>query len=333
MIHYFCAEPIAQNRFVTVPPSVSIVTVNYNQAEMTAALLRSIREFAPGSATVVVDNGSSEDPSSLLSVSGAAYRLVKSAHNLGFAGGNNLALPWCEGDFLFFINNDAEITEGCMEALVRRFHENPSLGIVSPLICYFQENTGTQQDIIQYAGSTRVHPLTARNRTIGEKQIDRGQFKGHLPTAYAHGAAMMIRREVLERVGPMEASFFLYYEELDWCERIRRAGYEIEICADAKVYHKESMTVGPESPLKTYYLNRNRLYFMRRNRNAWQWSVFVLFLACFTIPKRSLLYLLTGQTAHLKAFYRALAWNFLPQRPSRQTGTKPAESITHQLVL
>ena len=151
--------------------------------------------------------------------------------------------------------------------------------------------------------------VTARNRTIGEKEWDNGQFNTAQPTAYAHGAAMMVKKEVFERVGVLFEDFFLYYEELDWCERIRRAGYEIWVEPRAKIYHKESASVGAMSILKTYYINRNRIYFMRRNFGGFKLVLFFMFFTCITLPKNLLKYVLKGEFDHAKVFLKAFAWN------------------------
>ena len=291
-------------------PLVSIITVDFNGINLTVELLESIRRLSYKNVeTFVVDNASRENPQLFLSKNYPEINFIRSDKNLGFAGGNNLAVTEAQGDFLFFVNNDAEITEGCIEKLLELFENNPSLGAASPLLCYFNENPQNQADLIQYAGTTYVHPVTARNRTIGEKEINKGQYNQPLPTAYAHGAAMMIKREVIDKVGLMADDFFLYYEELDWCARIRKAGFDIMIEPRAKVYHKESVTVGAMSPLKTYYLNRNRIYFMRRNFSAADVFLFSLFLVFFTIPKNSLMYILRGQFDHLKVFLKAIWWN------------------------
>ena len=159
---------------------------------------------------------------------------------------------------------------------------------------------------------TPVYPLTGRNRIIGEGEKNAGQFSAPRPTAYAHGAAMLVSRAVLERAGPMSEDFFLYYEELDWCERIRRAGYSVWLEPRACVFHKESLTVGKLGPLKTYYLCRNRILFMRRNFRGWRLGVFFLFLLLVTIPKNALFYLWRGEKDNLDAFLQGVWWNFLP---------------------
>ena len=289
---------------------ISIITVNYNGLDLTTELLNSIRHITyPNLEIFVVDNASRDNPQQFLETHYPEVKVIRSEQNLGFAGGNNLAVQQATGEYLFFINNDAEITEGCLDKLVSTFENNTQVGMVSPLICYFNESKNAEADLIQYAGMTQVHPWTARNTTIGEKTLDKGQFSKPQQTAYGHGAAMMVSRQTIDKVGVMFEDFFLYYEELDWCERIRRAGFNIWIEPNAKIYHKESASVGAMSTLKTYYINRNRIYFMRRNFGGLSFIGFLLFLTGVTIPKNILMYLLRGQFDHAKAFAKAVFWN------------------------
>ncbi len=293
-----------------VSPLVSIITINYNQPEVTRALLISLRASQyPNAEIIVVDNASTLNPIPALQADFPEVQFIRSEKNLGFSGGNNLGILECRGEFLFFINNDTEVDPDTIGKLVASFDEIPQLGAVSPLILYHPEVVEGQKDLIQYAGTTPVTPYTARNRTIGEGERDQGQYSWPHPTAYVHGAAMMMPRKVVAEAGLMPEFFFLYYEELDWSERIRGVGYEIYVEPRARIFHKESVSVGKMSTLKTYYLNRNRILFMRRNRSAVQQFAFGLFLLLFTIPKNVVLFLLKGQWAHAKAFLRAVAWN------------------------
>lgn len=276
----------------------------------TVELLNSFRRFPyPNTETFVVDNASEENPEKYLQNFYPEVTFIRSEKNLGFAGGNNLAVSRAGGEYLFFINNDAEITADCLEKLVLMFYQRPKLGVVSPLICYYAESDKLKGDLIQYAGMTAVNPVTARNKVIGEKTRDTGQFHTPKPTPYAHGAAMMVKREIIEKVGTMDDNFFLYYEELDWCERIRKAGYEIFVEPNARVYHKESASVGESSTLKTYYLTRNRILFMRRNFSNNHLIGFLIFLVFATIPKNLYTFFITGRFKHISAFIKAVRWN------------------------
>ncbi len=302
-----------------LPPSnaakhlkVTLITVNYNQTAVTCALLDSIRRQAfRDTEVIVVDNASRENPAAVFAQRYPEVKFIRSEQNLGFAGGNNLGVAAATGDFLFFVNNDTELTNRCILELLDLFAKNPRIGAASPLLLYFNPDPKLP-DTIQYAGMTAVHPITARNRTLGAAEADNGQFSKPTQTAYAHGAAMMLPRQVLENVGLMADDFFLYYEELDWCERIRRAGYEIWVQPQARVYHKESLSVGQLGALKTYFLTRNRIRFMRRNFPGLRWFGFCLFLFGVTVPKNLILYALRGECDNLRAFWQGVFWNFFP---------------------
>ncbi len=290
-------------------PLVSIISVNYNQPIVTGAMIESLRhQRYKNYEVIIVDNASRENPTKYLNENFPEAKVIVSDKNLGFAGGNNLGIQASNGDYLFFINNDTEVTDDLIETLLACFLKYPNLGCVSPKICYFPEKNQAK-DILQYVGTTPLNPFTGRNTTIGEHEEDNNQYTTCQPSAYAHGAAMMIPRKVVEKAGLMPETFFLYYEELDWCEQIRRSGFEIYVEPNAKIYHKESLTVGSMSTLKTYYITRNRILFMRRNRSWAERIGFYIFLVFFTIPKNALLYAVKGQWEHLNVFLKAIWWN------------------------
>lgn len=282
---------------------VSIITVNFRQAAVTCALLDSIRRENRFSEieVIVVDNGSQSDERARFENHFPGVRVIRSEENLGFAGGNNLGIREAKGAFLFFINNDTEWTDGLLENLLARFEKSPNAGIVSPKICYFEE-----KNRIQYAGFTAVNAWTGRNKAIGKNEIDRGQHDLAVPTAYAHGAAMLVRRAAIERAGEMPEDFFLYYEELDWCARIRRAGFEIWYEPATLIFHKESAAVGRQSPLKIFYQTRNRRLFMARNFSKRQYFGFLAFFFGVTVPKNTVHFLLKGERRLLGAFWRGV---------------------------
>jgi GT2 family glycosyltransferase len=289
---------------------VSIITVNYNETAVTCALLDSIRRQAYRDVEViVVDNASLKNPASIFQERYPEVKFIRSEQNLGFAGGNNLALSVARGAYLFFVNNDAELVPGCIETMVQLIENQSNVGMLSPLICYFPEDP-RQAPIVQYAGMTPVSPFTGRNSTHGEREPEQGQFSIASPTAYAHGAAMMVPKKVLEQVGPMWEGFFLYYEELDWAERIRRAGFEVWVAPQARVLHKESLTIDKMGTTKTFYLTRNRILFMRRNFGAWKLGIFYVFLMLVTLPKNSLMYVLKSDFENLRAFWKGVFSNF-----------------------
>ena len=162
------------------------------------------------------------------------------------------------------------------------------------------------KQLIQYAGYTPLSKITLRNKSIGFGEQDNGQYDTPHPTPYAHGAAMMVKREVIEQVGMMPECYFLYYEELDWSMMIRRTGYEIWYEPACTVFHKESQTTGQQSPLKTYYIIRNRLLFAQRNIDGSEKYLTYIYLICIVAVRDVLKYLCKGQINMAKAVMKGI---------------------------
>jgi GT2 family glycosyltransferase len=295
-------------------PLISIITLNYNQTEVTCEFLESTKKLKYRNFEILVcDMASTVDPTSLINAGNYPNtKLLLSPDNLGFAGGNNWGIRQAKGDYIFVVNNDTEITEDLLDKLLQPFFDDPSTGATSPKIRYF-----FQPGIIQYAGFNRMNLYTGRTTTVGDNEKDEGQYDISGPTYGAHGCAMMVSREVIEKVGMFPEKFFLYYEEWDWSARILKAGYKIWYTADALIYHKESMSVGKNSPMKVYYHTRNRILYIRRNSNVFQLSVFTLFFVFFTIPKSIVNYSLSRQYQQLKYFIKGASWNLYSSSNSK----------------
>ena len=210
----------------------------------------------------MVDNASKEDEASVIEARYPAVKVIRSNKNLGFAGGNNLGIKAAQGKYLFFINNDVILKPQTSDIrhLISRLETDDKIGAVCPKIRF-----AWGDNPIQFAGFTPLSRYTMRNQSIGFEESDRGQYETAHPTPYAHGAAMMVKREAIEKVGLMPECYFLYYEELDWSMMFSRSGYAIWYEPACTIYHKESQTTGQNSPLKTYFLTRNRLLFVKRN--------------------------------------------------------------------
>ncbi|GAB4025304.1 glycosyltransferase family 2 protein [Spirosoma gilvum] len=285
---------------------VSIITINYNQAEITRQFLESANTLTyPNYELIVVDNASAQPLDAVIdSTQYPHLRIVRSEENLGFTGGNNLGIQLAKGDFFFIVNNDTELSPAILDELLKPFAENEQVGVTCPKIRFFDA-----PQLVQYAGYNPINMFTGQTTAIGFKQKDDGQFDKPHSTYFAHGCAMMVSRNVVEKVGRFAERFFLYYEELDWSQRIRNAGYLIYYQPSASILHKESVSVGQNSPLRTYYLTRNRILFMRRHCSAFQRMVFFLFFSAFVFPKHVGTYLILGRLQHAKAFINGAFWN------------------------
>jgi len=294
-------------------PLISIIILNFNQIEVTCEFLESTKSLTyPNYEIILVDNASEENPESFVNENYPEVKVIVNEINLGFTGGNNVGMKAAEGDYFFIVNNDTEVYGNLLECLLEPFLENSKIGMVSPKIKFYQN-----PEIIQYAGFTKINPVTGRNKAVGSQEKDMGQHDIPGFTNYAHGAAMLVKREVIENVGMFPDHFFIYYEELDWSAHTKRAGYEIYYQPKASILHKESITMGKESAIKAYYHNRNRILFMRRNSNQLEFLFFLVFLSFLTIPKNIIKYLIKGQKEHLNNFMKAIMWNLKSSKYSK----------------
>ncbi|QIL41534.1 glycosyltransferase family 2 protein [Pedobacter sp. HDW13] len=298
-------------------PLTSIITVNFHQMAVTIALLQSISRsyHAANVEVILVDNGADQDQSDIFTPYFKNIQYIRSVENLGFAGGNNLGIRQAKGDYILLLNNDTEIPAGCLETMQTELEANEKIGLLSPLLLYFD-----QQDLVQYAGFTPLNYVTGRNAYIGQFERNHGQFGQSYSTAFCHGAAVMCRREDLLNAGLMDENYFLYYEELDWCEKFKRIDKEIWFTGKTHVYHKESVSVGKESPLKVYFMTRNRMLFIRKNTGWITTLLFSMYFCLIACPKAVLAYLARGRWDLAKQVLSGLWWNFTHKKHSKNLG-------------
>ena len=274
---------------------LSIITVNYNGLKDTCALIETI-PFNENMEVIVVDNASKEDEANIIQKRYPQFKTIRSERNLGFAGGNNLGIKAAKGKYLFLINNDTFFKDFNVQTLIDRLESSPYIGIVCPKIRFAWDNTP-----IQFTGYTPLSKITVRNRAIGYGEKDMSQYDTPHPTPYAHGAAMLIRRDAVDKVGLMPECYFLYYEEFDWSMMFTRAGYIIWYEPACTIYHKESQSTGKNSPLRTYYMTRNRLLLVKRNwRNIYKYLAY-FYLVGLVAARDIMIYLFKGNYNLAKA--------------------------------
>lgn len=287
-------------------PLVSIITIHFNLPQITCALLDSLQKITyPNIEIIIVDNSTKKDLCTMLEYDYPSVTLIENDSNVGFAAANNLGIQQASGKYLLLLNNDTEVESDFLESLVRLMESNEKIGAVSPKICFFNA-----PEIIQYAGSSKMNPYTVTSFSIGYLK-NKNQFQSTTKeTFFAHGAAMMISKKVWEKVGKMPEIYFLYYEELDWCEAIKNQGYQIYFVNESIVYHKQSMSIGKWSPLQVYYKTRNRILFLRRNYQGRKRLFGLLYLYCIAAPYHMLTYAFQFKFHLLAPYWSGLIWNF-----------------------
>ena len=285
-------------------PTISFITICYNGFKDTCKLIESLLDkiHSISYEIIVVDNASRENEAEKIRALYPTVITIRSDVNKGFSGGNNIGLRVAKGKYFFLINNDTYIESDNITCLIERLESRPEIGGVSPKIRF-----AFPPQNIQFAGYTPLSSITLRNEGIGFGCPDDGRFDTPHTTPYLHGAAMMVKREVIEKAGMMPEIFFLYYEELDWCTHITRVGYELWYEPRCTVFHKESQSTGQLSALRTYYLTRNRLLYAWRNLDGSRRFLSIAYQMTVAAGKNGISFLLKGHPELLTSTLKGIS--------------------------
>lgn len=202
--------------------------------------------------------------------------LIKNDKNYGFAEGNNIgmryALKALSSDYILLLNNDTVVDKEFLDELVKVAEDNPNIGILGPKIYYYNSNK------INFAGGVLFRKI-GQSFHIGLHAIDKGQFDELKEVDFITGCALLVKKEVIEKIGLLNTDYFAYFEDLDWNVKAHKRGYKIMFVPKAKIWHKASSTSGYMSPTYTYFHTRNRILFVRKN--ASKFDFIFLFLPYF----------------------------------------------------
>lgn len=247
-------------------PLISVVVLNWNGADDTLACLDSLAALTyPNFNVIVVDNGSTDDSLDKLHAYSSRYPLVllETGRNLGYAEGNNVGIRHAlahGADFVLVLNNDTTVAPDLLEQLVGAARRNPDAGVFSARVMYFDNPDKVWFDGARWNESA----LQLEWPGQGESESELGTIDHD--TDYACGAALFFRAEVARQIGLLDETFFLVWEEVDWCFRARKAGWCNKVVAAAKIWHKIGVSFGSESsPLRTYFSIRNQLLWFSRH--------------------------------------------------------------------
>jgi GT2 family glycosyltransferase len=249
---------------------LSICMLAWNGIDFTLACLASI-PAAVGRLkieTILVDNGSTDGSPDAVAKQFPGVKLVRNDMNCGFSIAVNQGVDLATGRYLLVLNNDTRIVPGSLEAVVSFMDQHPDAGIVTPQLIY--EDGRLQNSIANFPSFQEIF--------IG-KTILRLLFPGKYPsklTAFTQpvevesvvGAAMFVRKEVVDKIGGIDEGFFIFFEETDWCLRSFRAGWKAYLLPDAKLIHHQGQTVNRAHVRKRIEYTRSLFRYFRKNHPA-----------------------------------------------------------------
>ncbi len=255
---------------------IFIVILNFNGWNNTISCLKSLEKIDIPVATqieiVVIDNGSENDSVKKIKEKMPKSKLIEIKENLGFTGGNNFGIKYAIDngtDYIVILNNDTRADKDMIKNLYESIKDDDRAGSVLPKIYFekgyeFHKGRYRKEElgrVIWYTGGIMDWGnLIGKNRGVDE--VDSGQYDRREEIELATGCCFMIRSDVLKKVGMFNEKYFLYYEDSELSERIKRAGYKIIYEPSAVLWHKNAESSGGSgSDLQDYYITRNRLLF------------------------------------------------------------------------
>ncbi len=238
---------------------VAVVILNYNGKKFLHQFLPSVIQFSKDAKVVVADNGSTDGSSDFVRENFISVELIQITNNLGFCGGYNFALKQIEATYYVLLNSDVEVTENWLEPMIMLFQNDPTIAAIQPKILSFNH-----KNEFEYAGAaggmidSLGYPF-CRGRIFEKVEKDEGQYNDSLPIFWATGACHFVRSSLYHQLGGLDEDYFAHMEEIDFCWRLQRAGYQIYYEGKSTVYHVGGGTLSAASPRKTYLNFRNGL--------------------------------------------------------------------------
>lgn len=235
---------------------VSIIIVNYNTKELLKNCLKTIFEKTKELEfeVIVIDNNSSDNSCSMVEEKFPCVKLIKSKENLGFGRGNNLGIKMSKGDYLFFLNSDCEIKNNAIKILFEFMKEMADCGACGGNL-YNKNETynaalGLQYPlkdwVITHSAFKFVFPKKYKELKYYQQNFSRTKIQ---EVGFITGADLMVKKDILDKVGVFNSKFFLYFEETELQWRIKKAGYKIFFVPESKIYHLEGMSPTPKKKL------------------------------------------------------------------------------------
>ncbi|MDO8570111.1 MAG: glycosyltransferase family 2 protein [Candidatus Daviesbacteria bacterium] len=292
---------------------VALITVNYNGLKDTLEFLESLQKLDTKDLevkTIVVDNGSFDSSVPKISEKFPKIDLVQTGSNKGFTGGFNKGLEYggaWGADYFLLINNDTEIgSSDLLKSLIKTLEKNSNAGLVAPKI-YFAKGYEYQKNyeekdlgkVIWYGGGSFDWD-NVMSKHIGIDEVDSGKYDEIKETGFISGCCFLMKKEVIEKVGGFDEKLFAYFEDNDFLQRVKSAGFQLFYNGKVFIYHKVSQTAEIGSEFADYFVTRNRLTFGFKYAKT---------RTKFALLRQSLGFLITGRKMQKRG-----VWDFFLQK-------------------
>ena len=205
--------------------------------------------------------------------------VIKNEKNYGFAEGNNIGIRYSlevlNPDYILLLNNDTVVDKDFLDELVKVAKNDDSIGAVGPKIYYYNKN-----NIINFAGG-KVSLWRAETKNIGRNLADTEKFNKTKEVSFIEGSCILVKKEVIKNIGYLDHEYFCYFEDTDWCIRMKKRGFKLLYIPKAKIWHKIAASTSLLSPLRTYYWGRNSFLLLKKNASLTQYFFYLIYFFTF----------------------------------------------------
>lgn len=255
-------------------PKIHIIILNWNGWQDTIPCLHSLQNVTTPHQILLIDNGSTDDSIQQIQAAFPHTPILSTNTNLGFAGGNNLGISHAltnGADYILLLNNDTIVDPDFLTPLLAAMENNPTIAAANPKIYFLNQPSRI------WAAGGQINLWLAQAGNRGRGETDQGQFNTPGSIDFATGCCLFMRRQAIERIGPLNDAYFAYYEDADWAIRARQQGYQIQYVPESKIWHAVGSASkhttnqqGTQSPFVHYLSARNHLWFIRAYTSGWQ---------------------------------------------------------------
>jgi GT2 family glycosyltransferase len=323
-------------------PKVSIIILNWNGWEDTIECLESLFQIDYNNYTVVLVDNNSHDESIVkireysrgeipvrteftdydgmnkpITVvepqissdipANKSIVLIENNENYGFAGGNNVGINFAieslNPDYVLLLNNDTVVDKYFLRELVEVAESHDEIGFTGPKTLFYN-----RKDVIQEAGGGNVDLKHCKVQEIGINEVDDDALDLYIEPDYIGGACILVKRDVINKIGVLDSKYFMYWEDVDWCTTGQENGYKCAYAYKSRIWHKYGSS--SENYFKMYYLNRNRLYYMRKHATGSQYLRFLSYFIPYILFE-SIYQLIRRRNVHMsRSFFMGMIHGF-----------------------
>ncbi len=266
-------------------PRVIVVILNWNGINDTLECIRSIKLITyTNYELIIVDNGSTDSSSEIINKQYPNIEIIENKRNLGYAEGNNVGIRLAidkGADYVLLLNNDTIVDRKLLDELINVAITSSKNGFIGPKVYYY--NYKCRNDVINFAGG-KVSIWRGVSNHIGINQIDNGQFDQNQEVDYIEGSCVLVKTDMIKKIGYLNSDMFTYWEDIDWCIRGSKAGYKSIYAYKAKIWHKIGSYKKEKNRKAYYYYGKNIFIIIKQHANILQKILFILCLLFIRIP-------------------------------------------------